>query len=207
MESCGTSLPARSPERRDYGIDVSHHQGAIDWRGVASDRISFVYIKASEGGDHVDEQFTSYSRGASAAGLAVGAYHFFTFCRSGADQAANFLKAAPPTDGWLPPAVDVEFGGNCSTRPPEAELLRELTKFLDLASAAWHQPVIVYALHDVADRYPKIANLDAPVWQRHLFTRPGKDQWAVWQVSGFARVKGIDGAVDLNVGKLAIAAR
>ncbi|HEX2068810.1 MAG TPA: GH25 family lysozyme, partial [Actinomycetota bacterium] len=32
-----------------YGIDVSHHQGRIDWPRVAADDISFAYIKASEG--------------------------------------------------------------------------------------------------------------------------------------------------------------
>ena len=201
------AVPRYRPGLRDgesYGIDVSHHQKAIDWPKVASDRISFAYIKATEGGDHVDDRFKRYAADAEAAGLKVGAYHFFTFCRPGAEQAANFLKTAPPIPSWLPPAVDVEFGGNCSARPAEAELLRELTKFIELVSTAWHQPVIVYALHDVVDRYPKLAELDAPVWQRHLFTRPGNDEWSIWQISGFARVEGIDGAVDLNIGKLVL---
>ena len=42
--------PSRYPMR---GIDVSHHQGAIDWRAVARDDVAFAYIKASEGRDFV----------------------------------------------------------------------------------------------------------------------------------------------------------
>jgi hypothetical protein len=39
------------------GVDVSHHQGAIDWRTLAADDIAFAYIKATEGTDHVDARF------------------------------------------------------------------------------------------------------------------------------------------------------
>ena len=79
-----------SPDRGKYpvrGIDVSHHQGPIDWQRVAADDVAFAVIKATEGGDHVDDAFATNLREARAAGLAVGAYHFFTFCRPGGDQA------------------------------------------------------------------------------------------------------------------------
>lgn len=130
-----------------YGLDVSHHQGVVDWQAVASDNIDFVYLKATEGGDHVDTRFAANASSAEAAGLRVGAYHFFTFCRPGAEQAANFLRTAPPAPKWLHPAVDVEFGGNCAARPPEDELLRELQAFIDSVRAAWNRPVVVYVLH------------------------------------------------------------
>ena len=185
-----------------YGLDVSHHQGAIDWSQVASDNIEFAYLKATEGGDHVDRRFDANAKQAATAGLRIGAYHFFTFCRSGADQAANFLRVVKPDPEWLPPAVDVEYAGNCSKRPPEAELIRELTVFVDSVSAAWGRPVLAYVLPEVEDRYPALADLTNPAWQRHLFRRPGDDDWLVWQLSGFARVDGVRGPVDLNVGKL-----
>ncbi len=41
------------------GIDVSHHQGAIDWQAVASAGIDFAYAKATEGSQFVDGQFAS----------------------------------------------------------------------------------------------------------------------------------------------------
>ncbi|HEX2267270.1 MAG TPA: GH25 family lysozyme [Actinomycetota bacterium] len=103
--------PALRPGER-YGIDVSHHQGTIDWRRVAADNISFAYIKASEGTDHRDRRFdVNWSR-AGEAGIERGAYHFFTLCSPGDGQARNFLDALPPDGDALPPAVDLEIAGN-----------------------------------------------------------------------------------------------
>ncbi|TGU69877.1 lysozyme, partial [Mesorhizobium sp. M1C.F.Ca.ET.144.01.1.1] len=118
-----------SPDRAEFpirGIDVSHHQGQIDWQRVAADDVAFAIIKATEGGTHVDTEFATNLREARAAGLAVGAYHFFTFCRPGADQAKNFIAAVPRGEALLPPVVDIEFGGNCPQRPSPQQLNAEL---------------------------------------------------------------------------------
>jgi len=77
------------------GIDVSHYQGRIDWRALPAQGVDFAYIKASEGGDLRDDAFAANWAGAERAGIARGAYHFFTLCRPGADQAANFIAAVP----------------------------------------------------------------------------------------------------------------
>lgn len=109
-----------------YGLDVSHHQGEIDWESVRADGITFAYVKATEGGDHIDRLFNRNAVEATAAGLRVGAYHFFTFCRSGREQAVHFLGVAPPQPDWLPPAIDIEYAGNCSRRPSATELEAEV---------------------------------------------------------------------------------
>ena len=64
-----------------YGIDVSEHQGLIDWEAVAADGIDFVIIRAgyrgySEGGLFVDNYFCENMEGARAAGLDIGVYFF-----------------------------------------------------------------------------------------------------------------------------------
>ena len=186
-----------------FGIDVSHHQGPIDWPKVARSGIAFAYLKSTEGGDHVDPSFAANFTAASSAGLRVGAYHFFTFCRPGAEQAANFLAIAPPSESWLAPAVDVEFGGNCSKRPASDVVQREFASFVQIVERAWARKVLVYVLHDTEARYhleSEPGRVDNPLWQRHLFLRPKGHTWSVWQVSGFARVPGVSGPVDLNVG-------
>src|SRR5262245_45992334 len=58
------------------GIDVSYWQGDIDWRKVADAGVHFAYIKATEGGDHLDAKFLDNWRAAKLAGVARGAYHF-----------------------------------------------------------------------------------------------------------------------------------
>lgn len=181
------------------GIDVSHHQGAIDWPRVARDGIAFAYIKATEGGDHRDRRFVENHRAARAAGLQVGAYHFFTFCRAGAEQAVNFLAVAPPLSDALPPAIDLEFGGNCDRVPDGPTLRRELTAFLAPIEAAYGRPVILYVTPEFLDAYRG----DVPtrgLWRRSLFRRPDDAApWLLWQYHNRGRVDGIDGPVDLNV--------
>ena len=190
-----------SPDRDRYpvrGIDVSHHQHQIDWRRVAADDVAFAVIKATEGGDYVDDAFAANLREARAAGLAVGAYHFFTFCRPGADQAKNFISVVPRDGPLLPPVVDIEFGGNCPKRPTPEQLNAELQAFLGPVEAAFGKPAIIYLIDEAADAYSgQIASRQR--WVRSLALWPGHDDWIYWQYHNRGRVDGISGDVDLNV--------
>jgi lysozyme len=178
-----------------FGVDVSNHQGAIAWDRVAADGMTFAYIKATEGGDFVDDRFAANWDGARAVGLDRGAYHFFTLCRPGAEQADTFLRVVPRDPGTLPPVVDLELGGNCAARPGRDWIDREVRAFVDRVEAATGQTVVLYLLDDFAGDI----TLDRPVWQRRILRRPDDDRWWIWQVSGFARVDGIDGPADLDV--------
>ena len=190
------------PDRARYpvrGIDVSHHQGAIDWRAVASDDVAFAYLKASEGGDHRDRRYAQNRRDARAAGLAVGAYHFFTWCKPGAEQARNFIDAVPRDADALPPALDLEFGGNCGRSPSGAELRRELDAYLTAVEAAYGKPVLLY----VTPEFLAAHRGDLPphaLWRRSIVRLPDAGTpWAFWQYHNRGRVRGIAGPVDLNV--------
>lgn len=190
-----------SPDRSSYplrGIDVSRHQGQIDWPAVAKSDVAFVILKATEGGDHVDERFAANLAGAEAAGLAVGAYHFFTFCKPGAEQARNFLAAVPRDRRLLPPVVDLEFGGNCSARPSVDDLKRELVAFLQPVEAAFGRPAIFYVMNDAATQYAD-ALPDRQRWVRSIAWPPSGADWVYWQYHDEGRINGIDGDVDLNV--------
>lgn len=190
-----------SPDRSRYpvrGIDVSNHQGAIDWQRVAADDVAFAIIKATEGGDFVDKSFARNLKGAQAAGLAVGAYHFFTFCRPGADQAANFLATVPRNRPLLPPVIDIEFGGNCDQRPSVDEVRAQIKAFLDPVEAAFGGAAIVYLIGKAADIYAA-AVPERQRWVRSLAYHPGHEDWTYWQYHNKGRIAGIEGDVDLNV--------
>lgn len=195
-------FPSHRPELRSgerFGVDVSNHQGVIDWERVAGDDISFAYLKATEGGDHVDASFARNWDEASAAGLDRGAYHFFTFCRSGDEQAANFLAVVPRDPAALPAAVDLELAGNCSARPDRPTVRRELLAFLTKVEAATGHPVVLYVGDDFEGRYHLRDGLDRPIWHRRILRRPDVADWWIWQVQGHARVDGIEGGADLDV--------
>lgn len=197
-------IPNWRPPLQDgeqYGVDISHHQGPIDWPAVAGDGISFAYIKASEGGDFTDHRFAVNWAAARDAGIRTGAYHYFTLCTDGAAQARHFLRVAAPGPDALPPAVDLEFGGNCSGRPSRATLHREVDEFLQIVEAAWDRPAVLYVFHSFEQRYGIREANDRPLWIPSYPRRPRGD-WAVWQLHGFARVEGVTGGVDLDVARL-----
>lgn len=188
--------PTKYPVR---GVDVSHHQGRIDWARVKADGISFAYLKASEGRDHRDELFADNWAEARAAGLAVGAYHFFTFCSSGRAQAANFLATVPRAEDALPMAVDIEFGGNCGARPAPAALARELAAFLAVVEAREGKRAVLYLTPEAAAAYGSVLPA-RPIWRRSILHAPPREQpWVLWQYHNRGAVKGIGGPVDINV--------
>ncbi len=205
-------LPHWHPSDTRYpqqGIDVSHHQGAIDWDKVAATgEVDFAYIKATEGGDHVDRLFKTNWDGAAAVGIARGAYHFFTLCRSGKEQAANFVRTVPADPSALPPVVDLEYMGNCSQRPKIVNLHKELADFLDIVEAHSGKPALLYLTQEFDEAYAVSARVNRPLWLRSIVLKPsfGARPWAIWQVSQFRQINGIKGGVDWNVASLDFAA-
>ena len=59
-----------------HGIDISHHQGEIDWATVAQSGINFAIIRSTLGGGSLDEKFEQNYAGATANGLGVAVYHY-----------------------------------------------------------------------------------------------------------------------------------
>lgn len=185
-----------------HGIDVSNHQGEIDWAAVADDGIGAAMIKATEGNDYEDPRFQENWTRSAEAGVLRGAYHFFTLCSPGAQQAENFLAAAPPDDEALPPAIDLELIGACEERPPRSVVSQELEDFRQAVEEAWSRPLLVYARGDFRSEYDLGELASNPQWVTHFFIRPRDDAWTVWQIHYVARVDGIDGGVDLDVFRL-----
>ncbi|HTU12849.1 MAG TPA: GH25 family lysozyme [Allosphingosinicella sp.] len=198
--------PNWHPPETDYprqGIDVSHHQGPIDWPRLPAQGVHFAYIKATEGGDHRDTRFAENWRAARAAGIPRGAYHFFTLCRPGADQAANFIAVVPAEPDALPPAVDLEYMGNCDGRPGVDGFHRELAVFLAAVEARYGQPALLYLTEEFDAAFQVSARVDRPLWLRSLAFEPrfGARPWTYWQVSNMRRLDGIAGPVDWNVAR------
>ncbi|MCL6728533.1 GH25 family lysozyme [Sphingomonas hankyongi] len=194
------------PSEKRYpfqGIDVSHHQGRIAWERLPRQGVDFAYIKATEGADHADRRFSINWREADAAGIHRGAYHFFTLCRSGRDQAAHFVRHVPVDAGALPPAVDLEFPGNCKRRPSRAKFHRELGDFLQIVEARYGRHAVLYLTPHFDKRYRVSATFKRPLWLRSIRSKPrfGARQWTIWQASTTRRLKGVRGRVDWNVAR------
>lgn len=181
------------------GVDVSAHQGEIDWAKVSADGFTVAYIKATEGTGYTDATFQQNWDGARAAGLTTGAYHYFTLCSSGAEQAADFLAAAPPDDSALPPALDLEFDGACEDRPDGADAQTEIDAFTAAVEKAWGRRLVIYSSSDWRQHYGLPVTGPRPDWLYSEHVRPPQADWAVWQVRFDGAVSGISGGVDIDV--------
>lgn len=178
---------------------MSHHQGPIDWNHLAADGTEFAYIKATEGADWIDGRFPENWQAASAAGVLKGAYHFYTLCTPGADQAANMIATVPDEPGMLPPAVDLEFGGNCSARPAVDVFLAELGVFLEAIEAHYRMRPVVYTNAHFYGDYLEQGTFDVTWWIMSPVLEPwGPPDWSLWQYFPGHR-DGVDGRVDRNV--------
>ena len=187
-----------------HGIDISRYQGDINWDRVRSSGVSFAFIKATEGGDYADPSFRRYWNEAAQARIPRGAYHYFYFCRSGAEQAAWFISNVPRERGALPPVIDLEWTSSktCPRRPPSWEILREAKIFKDILHRYYGQRPIIYTTVDFY-RDNNLGSWPEEFWLRSVaghprIVYPGQ-RYTFWQYTGTGRVPGIGGDVDLNV--------
>lgn len=196
------------PQPADYpvhGIDVSYYQGEIDWDGVRRSGTAFAYIKATEGGDHIDSAFRRNWDAAAAAGVPRGAYHFWYFCRPVQDQIAWFMLNVPVDPNALPPVLDMEWNNEsktCRTRPPRDQLLAEIRTFMTEIERFYGKRPVIYTSVDF-HRDILAGELDDHLfWLRsvagHPQTRYGDRRWTFWQYTAEGRVGGISGNVDRN---------
>jgi len=190
------------PREKEFpvrGIDVSHHQGKIDWSKVDANAIDFVYIKATEGSDHQDNQFASNWADTRTHNIRRGAYHFFTLKTPGMEQAKNFIANVPKDSKALPPAIDLEFGGNSSARPQVVVFQKELRDFVDEIKRVYGTEPVIYTEYSFLQSYLK--GFSSPrLWIRSVFFSPkSKNDWKFWQYSERRKVDGIDGFADQNV--------
>jgi len=182
------------------GVDVSHHNGRVDWPRITTAGYAFAYLKASEGATWRDSTFVRNRAEAERAGLVTGAYHFFTLCRPGVDQARNFVEAiGPPAAVSLPPAVDLEFGGNCGERPSYVAMRAELASFLAVLDSAGHRPAVLYVTKEFYGEYLEGDEPQNRLWVRSVFGPPRYGSAVLfWQYAATGRVAGAKGRIDLN---------
>ena len=196
----GIDIP---PGYEIHGIDVSRYQHIINWKDVKkmqvkNIKIGFAFIKATEGIDKVDEQFSRNWLAAEEAEMPKGAYHFFIAGKNGGAQANNFIEIAKLKTGDLPPVIDIEQTNNVA---PD-KILQEISEWLIKVEKYYSVKPIIYTNIDFYNRYIKNVFYNYPVWIAHYLQpeKPGiETEWKFWQHNEKGRVDGIKTPVDFDI--------
>ncbi len=201
------STPVAAAATYLNGIDVSHWQGQPDWAQVKADGVRFVFAKATEGRDFVDEQYAANMAGAGGQAIAFGAYHFARPDNTAGDavaEADNFVDHAG-LQGWhLLPVLDLEVNGGMSVKKLKAWTWAWLNRVEDRLGV---KPMIYTSpsfwrdsmgnARGYADRGHRlwIAHWDA-VQPSLPASNWGGRGWTFWQHTDNGSVAGIQGDVD-----------
>lgn len=185
------------------GIDISHHQGTIDWQQLAKAQIGeqaicFVFVKATEGKSFLDENFNDNFYQAREYGFLRGAYHYFKPLVPAREQAEYFLRQAHLEEGDLPPVLDIEETGGLSA----AQLRKAALEWLKRVEKAYGVPPILYTNYKFRLSYLNTPEFDRyPYWIAHYYVRSltYKGAWKFWQHTDCGRLPGIKEKVDLNI--------
>ncbi|PKN95633.1 MAG: hypothetical protein CVU43_24345 [Chloroflexi bacterium HGW-Chloroflexi-5] len=186
-----------------HGIDVSHHQGRIDWEEVDTMNvngiyISFAFLKATEGITRQDKQFERNWEKTKEAGILRGAYHFFHPSRDAAKQAENFIAKVKLEPGDLPPVLDIEV----SNRRSKKEIVEGALEWCRHIEDHYKVKPIIYTSPGFYNKYLADDFEDYPLWIAHFYKetpRISHRKWHFWQHTDKAKINGIKGDVDMNV--------
>ena len=185
--------PAAYPVR---GIDISAHNGVVDFDKVASVGMDFVILKATEGATFKDKNFATNYRKARKAGLKVGAYHFFRFDVGGYMQALNLMHSIKGRRLELPVVIDVEEWSNPRDHTTHDILTRLQTMINTLEAHGYH--VMLYSNKDGFEKFFSQQFAHYPLWLCSFTGAPEAGNMRLWQFSHIGRVSGVDGKVDIN---------
>lgn len=179
------------------GIDVSHYQGDINWDQVAgSGKVSYAYLKATEGASLVDDTYERNLREARRVGLSVGSYHFYRPNVDWKKQFENLTSVVKPSEQDLIPIIDIEHKGNVSDK----KFISDLTAFLNRVTEFYGKKPLLYTFHNfynrhLAGHFKDYHWMIARYRSDHPTLDDGQD-YVIWQYTSTGRIAGVKGNVD-----------
>ena len=193
------------------GVDVSHHQGAIDWEKVKADGYEFAILRigyrgyGKSGGLYVDNEFKNNIRDAHKAGLDVGVYIF--------SQAINETEALEEADLVieqlqgetleLPVTFDPELIRTDDARTDNVtgeQFTKNTIAFCEKIEKAGYKAMIYSNMYWESFLFDLEQLSDFPIWYADYEKVPQTPyEFEFWQYSDKGQVDGISGKTDLNI--------
>lgn len=198
----GVCLPCSYPV---HGIDISHYQGEVNWQALSPSQndpefpLRFVFMKATEGGDLMDDTFQENFQRAKDYGFVRGAYHYFIPTTDARKQAQFFIDQVKLQPGDLPPVLDVEVSPK---RKTQQQFTQNVKTWLDVVETYYGVKPILYASYKFKEKYLNDTIFNSyPYWIAHYYVDSVQYQgrWDFWQHTDAGTVPGIEEQVDLDV--------
>lgn len=194
------------------GIDVSGHNGVIDWQAVKAAGVDFAMLRiggrgyGEEGVMYEDTYFRNNLKGAKAAGIMVGAYFFSQAvtpeeAKEEAEYAISILGGASLD---YPLAFDweiIESAENARTDKISPDVLTQCARaFCDTVKKSGYTPALYTGSQLAYYKYDLAQLSDVDIWYAYYNDTPDfYYNYMIWQYSSTGQVDGIQGSVDLNI--------
>lgn len=174
------------------GIDVSRHNGDINWQAIVAAGIDFVIVRSSYGLQSKDERFIENVNGARAVGLKVGAYHY-SYSLAPQDallEAANCLAAIKPVEPLdLPLFFDMEDGDGYKKRKGFSFEPLEITAICQSFLKHIERDCGIYASYSWLTDYIDWRSLGCAVWNAQ-WGEHDKIKGYMWQYTDQLKIAG-----------------
>ncbi|MDE7270832.1 MAG: Ig-like domain-containing protein [Acetatifactor sp.] len=194
------------------GIDVSKHNGTIDWNAVKNSGVSYVIIRCgyrgyTQGSLIIDPKFEQNIKGATAAGLKVGVYFFSQAVDEveAVEEASFVLEAVKGYRISYPIFLDVEYSGASGNKGRadnlgRAERTAVCKAFCATVSSGGYTAGI-YANKTWLETMLDPGQLSAyKIWLAQYAAAPTYGgRYDLWQYKSTGKVSGISGNVDMNL--------
>lgn len=197
-----------------YGMDISQHNGKIDFKKVKKDGIQFVFIRVGYTGYtkssfslNYDKNYKTYIKDAKKAGLKVGVYWYSQSTKvSEAKKEANaLLKAIKGYSITMPVVFDYEFadtkkGRLDSARLSKTNMTANALAFLNTVSNAGYDACIYASENFLGEHlYANQISSSFKVWLANYSSKTNyRGDYEFWQHTAKGRVSGMRGNVDIN---------
>ncbi len=189
------------------GIDISKHNGNIDWNAVKNSGVQYVILRCGYRGSASgvlveDQKFKSNIQGATAAGLKVGIYFF--------SQAVNEVEAVEEASMTLslikkyrityPVYIDVESANGRADGISKAARTSVINAFCQTIRNSGYTPGLYANKNWLTEKINTGALGGCKIWLAQYVAAPTYGgRYEMWQYSSRGSIAGIKGNVDLNV--------
>lgn len=188
-------------------VDVSEHNGTLDWAKIKKAGIDAAIIRTGYGVSHTDKQFYNNMDGAIAQGLKIGIYHFsYALNVEGAKNEAAFvikLLKQYKDKITLPVYFDFEYDTVTYAKKQGVTLGKNAfnnhcVAFCEAVKAAGYKPGVYYN----KDYYNTMVSLSSvggySQWYAQYASSPSISDYDLWQFSSTYTISGCSGKFDMS---------